>query len=256
MRSPGDRGGRVELARSDDGERFQRLLVLSKEAFGAESLERPALVVTPAGDWRLYVSCATPGSKHWRIDLLEAPTPLDLAGAEPLTVMPGDSEWGVKDPVIRFAGAHWHAWVCCHPLADPGEEDRMVTRYATSADGIDWAWHGDALAGRSGEWDARGARLTALIGEATYYDGRATKEENFAERTGVAIATGEGAFAAEGTEPIAAVRYVDAIALPGGGHRLYYEAPRPDGAHELRTELGVRPQAERLSSRRDPGSDP
>jgi hypothetical protein len=32
------------------------------------------------------------------------------------------------------------------------------------------------------------------------------------------------------------VRYLDVLELPGGGRRLFYEAPRPDGAHELRSE--------------------
>ncbi|WP_289032471.1 hypothetical protein, partial [uncultured Arsenicicoccus sp.] len=37
---------------------------LDRESFGAASLERPALVRLDDG-WRLYFSCATPGSKHW-----------------------------------------------------------------------------------------------------------------------------------------------------------------------------------------------
>jgi hypothetical protein len=56
----------------------------------------------------------------------------------------------------------WHAWVCCHPLDEPGEEDRMTTGYATSDDGLDGEWRGTVLAGRPGAWDARGARVTAV----------------------------------------------------------------------------------------------
>jgi hypothetical protein len=234
LRRPDARGVHTVLARSADGERFATVASFERERFGAESLERPALVRAPGGGWRLYVSCATPHSKHWRIDLLEADTPEALAAAAPRTVFGGDAHWGVKDPVIRVAGGRWHAWICCHPLDEPGEEDRMVTRYATSADGVEWEWHGDALTGRPGHWDARGARVTAVQldgGRTTaWYDGRATKEENFAERTGVAH--GEpGRLTATGDAPVADVRYLDVIA-----GRRYYETPRPDGAHELRTE--------------------
>ena len=61
-----------------------------------------------------------------------------------------------------------------------------------------------------------------------YYDGRATKDENFRERTGiVGGATRRSRTSATSTSS----------PLPGGGWRLFYEAPLPDGSHELRTEL-------------------
>jgi hypothetical protein len=238
LRSPGERGSSVLVARSDDGERLETVAVLEKEAFGAESLERPALLRAD-GRWRLYASCATPGSKHWRIDLLEASTPEELARAEPRTVLPGDRDTAVKDPVIRRGRDGWLAWICCHPLDLPGEEDRMTTGFATSADGISWQWHGVALAGRAGLWDARGARVTAVLAEGrASYDGRASKEENFSERTGLAEPSGAaGLLEPAGDAPVASCRYLDVLPLPSGGHRLYYEAPLADGSHELRTEL-------------------
>ena len=190
------------------------------------------------GRWRLYVCCATPGSKHWWIDALDAGDPAALAGAEARTVFPGDERTGVKDPVIRREGGRWAAWVCCHPLDEPGEEDRMTTAYATSDDGLAWRWEGQALGPRPGAWDARGARVTAVLPDGrAFYDGRATKEENFRERTGIAEPVAGGALAAVGDAPVADVRYLDALALPGGAWRLFYEAPLPDGSHELRTEL-------------------
>ena len=201
-------------------------VTLSKERFGAESLERPALVRVGEG-WRLYLSCATPGSKHWWICALDAPTLAGLAAADPVVVFPGDASVGVKDPVVRRTGEVWEAWICCHPLAEPGEEDRMTTAYATSRDGLAWEWRGTVLAGRPGAWDARGTRVTAVLPDGTtYYDGRAAKEENFRERTGIVGVA----------EPVADVRYLDVLVLPRGW-RLFYEAPLPDGSHELRTEL-------------------
>jgi hypothetical protein len=232
------RGDANVIARSADGESFETVATLDRERLGAAMVERPALVRADEGGWRLYVCCATPASKHWWIGALEADDPEGLAGADPHVAFPGDERTGVKDPVVRRAGGAWHAWVCCHLLDEPGEEDRMVTGYATSDDGLGWRWRGTVLAGRPGAWDARGARLTAVLPDGrAAYDGRATKEENWSERTGLAEpADDSGRLRAVGDGPVAPVRYLDVLALPDGGHRIYYEAPLPDESHELRTE--------------------
>ena len=114
----------------------------------------------------------------------------------------------------------------------------MTTGYATGADGLEWNSHGTVLAGRSGMWDARGARLTSVLPDGrAAYDGRATQAENWFERTGLARLTADGALTHAGDEPVADVRYLDVLPLPEGGYRIYYEARLPDESHELRTEL-------------------
>ncbi len=241
------RGQGVVIAKSRDGVKFDSLVMIRKDDMDAESLERPALVRTGDGKWRLYVSCATTGTKHWRVEVLEADDPAKFDATTRRVVLPGDERWAVKDPVIRIAGGVWHLWASCHPLDIRGQEDRMVTNYATSTDGINWKWRGTALDVRPGQWDARGVRVTAVMIEpwqiTAFYDGRATAEENFDERTGVAVGAAPGNLSAAGDAPIAesaevkALRYLDIVPLMNGGHRLYYELARPNGSHELRTEL-------------------
>jgi hypothetical protein len=242
------RGYANVVSRSSDGVDFTPVVELGKDLFGAESLERPALVRTSEGRWRLYVSCATPGTKHWRVDLLEADTVPGLAAARPCTILPGDETAAVKDPVIRHDGQQWHLWASVHPLGDPDATDRMTTEHATSPDGVTWQWQGTALSGTEGSWDARGVRFATVVpdGKRTWalYDGRATAAENWEERTGLAVSNGNGRFAAVGDAPLlhsphppSGLRYTDVVPLPGGGARWFYEATRPDGAHELRTVL-------------------
>jgi hypothetical protein len=251
------------VARSNDGVRFTTVATVTKDRFGAESLERPALVRTPAGRWRLYVSCATPGTKHWWVDVLEADTPEGLAEAPRRTVLPGDDRHAVKDPVVLHRDGRWHLWASVHPLDLPHHEDRMTTEYATSRDGLRWTWRGTALAPNPGTWDARGVRVSAVFdtpgGWAATYDGRASAAENWEERTGLAFGDGRpGFFAAGGAGPVAesvdgggpGLRYLSVVALPDGGYRLFYEATRADGAHELRTEVVAAPTVEARETER------
>jgi hypothetical protein len=242
------RGYANVVARSSDGVTFATVATVGKDLFAGESLERPALVVTDDGSWRLYVSVATPGSKHWRVDLLEAGTPEGLAAATPRTVMPGSDRFAIKDPVIVRHDGRWHAWASWHPLDDPEATDRMRTEHATSDDGISWTWHGTALAGRDGRWDARGVRVSAVRLDGphpvAWYDGRATAEQNWEEQTGLATVHAPGRLEAAGDAPagvspygLGGLRYVTFVTLDDGSIRFYVEVTRPDGAHDLRTVL-------------------
>ena len=95
------------------------------------------------------------------------------------------------------------------------------------------------LRGRAGAWDARGARVTSVLPGGWFaYDARASAEENWWERTGLAR-VGDGAAAGRRSTASRWPRSATSTSspLPGGGHRLFYEAPLADESHELRTEL-------------------
>jgi hypothetical protein len=241
------RGVATVVARSDDGERFETVATIGREGFDTDSFERPCLVRRPDGGWRLYVCCATPGSKHWWIEAIDADDPTRLSTGDRTVVFPGSDAVAVKDPIVILDVDRWRAWICCHPLTEPGDEDRMTTAYATSSDGLSWDWHGEVLRPTPGTWDQRGARMTTVVSAdpmVVLYDGRASAEDNWDEVTGIARAH-DGVLVADSDGPVAtspysdgALRYASAVPLPDGSTRFYFEAARPDGAHDLWTSLG------------------
>lgn len=235
------RGNRAYVARSpiSNGIHFDTLCAIDKEDMDAESLERPALDVTPDGDWDLYLSCATFNSKHWRIERLRARRPEDFSPRTRETVFPGSAAFGIKDPVL-VRGQELRILATLHPLTEGDENaDQMISVDAYSGKSV--------MVPEPGTWYSRGTRLTSLIGDYAYFDGRASAEENFEERTGIARWDGSRYVAVAGPafSPFGggALRYVSAIELPAG-HRLYYESATKYGSHELRTELRGRPQDE------------
>ncbi|HUC22908.1 MAG TPA: hypothetical protein VMA73_09395 [Streptosporangiaceae bacterium] len=232
------RGNRAYVARSPvyDGINFDTLCVIDKENMDAESLERPALDVTPDGAWDLYLSCATFNSKHWRIERLRARQPQDFSARTRQTVFPGSAAFGIKDPVL-VRGQELRIFATEHPLTAGDENaDKMISVDANSGESV--------MVPEPGTWYRRGTRLTSVVGDYAYFDGRASADENFEERTGTAKWNGSRYVPVAGpaSSPFGggALRYVSAIQLPGG-LRLYYESATKYGSHELRTELRAQP---------------
>jgi hypothetical protein len=250
LRRPVDlgRGYANVVARSTDGLTFETVATVRNEQFDCASLERPALVRRPDGGWRLYVSCSTANSKHWWVEALDADEVASLQWGRRTVVLPGDRSEAWKDVVVRVDGDAWQMWACRHPL-DGGDDaaDRMTSWYATSADGLSWTMHGEALRPVPDTWDARGTRIAAVVrGDGRWwavYDGRRSAAENWNERSGVAVGDGPDRFAAVGA-PVpgrtgTALRYVSIADVPGG-QRAYAEVSSPDGSHQLRTAFVAR----------------
>lgn len=258
------RGGECRVAASTDGVHFETIWSARKEDLGTESMERAALVKTPEGAWRLYLSYVDPEDSRWRIDLLEADTPagFDPARRQKILTAADIGGEGVKDPIVFVLGGLYAMVVSYAPGAvgaAPADRERMHatadvyntgvvkshTGLATSADGVSFRWEGDILSPPDAGWDGYCTRISTLVYTppvwSAFYDGSASVEENYEERAGVAVGLDLRHFerltpagpALTSPNASGSVRYVDAVRLPGEV-LFYYEFARPDGSHELR----------------------
>ncbi|MGH2353308.1 MAG: hypothetical protein ACRDJN_17010, partial [Chloroflexota bacterium] len=166
------------------------------------------------------------------------------------------------DPYVGIFGGLYYMLIsyATRPGAEVSEQEKHGTAdifntgkttsntgLALSGDGLRWRWLGDCFSPRAGTdaWDAYAARIGTLIYRApvwtAFYDGSASVDGNYEERTGVAVSFDLRHFERVSyagpvlTSPHASgsLRYLDAVQLDGE-ILYYYEYARADGAHELR----------------------
>jgi hypothetical protein len=257
------RGGECFIAASEDGRTFRPIWSATREAFGSDSVERSCLTKALDGRWLLYVSYVDPADGRWRIDVLEADDPAAFDPGQRLPVLTAVDVGGegVKDPWVMVVNGLYImlvSYAVAVPVA-PEERERMhasgdiyntgltlsSSGLATSGDGRRFAWQGDVLARRPGQWDAYAARLGCLVPTAQgwfgFYDGSSAVTENYEERTGLAQSWDLRHFfrlSADGPSLVAphgsgSLRYLDAVVRDDAIY-YYYEYARPDGSHELR----------------------
>lgn len=250
------RGYELRIAASRDGLRFDTVWSAGKDRFGAESIERCALV--RVGDsWRLYVSFVRRDDRRWRIGLVEARAVDAFEPADMVVVLDpeGLGLAAVKDPWLRRDGDRWLMFASygtlpmsggsgLHATGDALSTGRTLSAsgLATSVDGRRWTWEGPVLLPSESGWDAFTARLSTAVrdgdGWLGLYDGSASLAENYEERCGLARSHDLRRW-----ERVSVARPAIGTARGPGGVRyveiteagdVFYEYTRPDGAHELR----------------------
>jgi predicted GH43/DUF377 family glycosyl hydrolase len=256
-----DRGFEVRIASSEDGIHFEDRWKLHKKELNSTSIERSYIVKVNDQLYRLYISYVDPVDNRWRIDLVEADSPIsfDITKRQKvLTASDREGVEGVKDPyVVRKGDQYLMYFVYAQALPGSSADDMhntgdvhntgnavAPTAVAVSDDGIHFEWLDTILpVGRNG-WDRYQSRLTTIIpynGSYTVlWDGSSGVEQNYEEKAALAqtfdlitcakishsgpkLETGLGK----------AVRYTDAL-IHKGQIWYYYEYTKEDGSHELR----------------------
>ena len=277
------RGVECRIAYSENGVAFTDIWALPKATLGALSLERAALLRGPDGRWRLYIGHVHAEDRKWRISLLEADEPdqFDISTLTPLLTAEDVGGEGVKDPNVFVFGKMIYL-LASYATTEPELPDAAVaqkhaggdiystgltrsrTGAAVSGDGRLFQWIGDvsprsefpvlktpetAVSVPDRGWDAYCRRIGALLpvpnaGYLALYDGGASVDDNYEEKTGLAFSFDLRTFYSLSPEtPVlfsphasGCLRYVDILPV---GHELfyYYEIARADGAHELRVSV-------------------
>ncbi len=255
-----DRGYECGISESSDGVNFHEIWTASKNSFGSISVERGALVKTLDGKYRLYIGYVAPEDNKWKIDMVEADSPENFDPAtKKLILAPEDcGVEGVKDPYILIVGGKYYMLVSyatspkkptegLHDTADIFNTGKTTSNsgLALSSDGINFTWAGDVLSPPGVGWNAYAARITTMLYVPpvfnVFYDGGADVEQNYEEKTGLAITFDLMNYQhVTDQKPLlvsphasGSLRYMDVVRL-GNDIYYYYEYARPDGSHELR----------------------
>jgi hypothetical protein len=256
-----ERGFEVRIAASRDGEHFEDVWKLHKKELNSSSIERSSLVKISDHLYRLYISYVDPEDNRWRIDVVEAETPVSFdvtKRRKVLTASDREGVEGLKDPYVIQVGYQYYMYFVYAKGIEGAARDVMhhtgdvhntglavaPTGLAISDDGIQFRWVDTVLPVGMGGWDKYQSRLTTIIPFGNSYtvlwDGSLGVEQNYEEKMALGVTYDLVTFAkvsfdgpALETAQGKAIRYVDAL-VHDGYIWYYYEYTRDDGAHELR----------------------
>jgi len=262
QRQPRELGRGVELriAASDNGIAFTDIWALPKTSLDALSVERASLIRGLDGRWLLYLCYVYPEDGRWRVGLVEADEP-DAFDVTTMTTLLIPEDFGairMKDPNVFIIGRMTYLLVT-YATEEPAPNGLPFYRtgIAMSGDGRRFQWMGDAtpmmnypaLPNAGPAWDGHCRRIGAMVpletgGWLAFYDGSASADENYEERTGIAQTFDLRTFysltpdhpALFSRHATGCLRFVDVVQV---GRELfyYYEIARADGAHELRVSV-------------------
>lgn len=254
------RGGECRVAAGKPGERFETVWSATKDAFGANSIEKGCLLRDPSGKWRMYLSYEVGRAydrnpPSWRVDLMEADSPGEFNPLESRPVADGPM-YGftfVKDPTMIVVGGEYHMYasVGLAQQHEPAEEGIIRTRgrgWASlhrSTDGVNFPTAQIVMSPRQQGWDAFNVRITSVCylppGWLAFYDGATHRADSYDEFCGLATSQDLVNFRPVSphtpwvSSPHAShsIRYLDALVVEDTMH-YFYEYTRPDKSHELR----------------------
>jgi len=257
------RGFKACIAESEDGRKASIIWEGTKEELGSDSLERFCIFKHPDGSFTLYASYVDPRDLRWRIDSVHAnrPEKFDLRKRSQVLTAGDAKVEGVKDPYVFLVGAIYYMFISYVPSPPKVDENlkrrmhetadvfntgisRSHTALAISRDGRNFEWAGDIFSPGKG-WDGYATRIGSILhtppGFTVFYDGSATVQENYEEKTGMAhtfdlkhyqkLSVDEPVLVSPHSS--GSLRYLDAVEVEGKVY-YFYEYAREDGSHELR----------------------
>ena len=255
-----DRGGEAHIARSTDLKHWENIWSVNKAEYKTASIERGTIHRGTDKVWRYFTSYVDPADGRWCVAMLRGTVAKQLYARNVETVLkaaPLGLE-GIKDPwILRHENVYYMFLSVAVPtpkttgqahatldIYNTGE-CLSATGLATSSDLDHWKWQGIVFRPHGTGWDGYCRRINSVVpmdgNFVAFYDGSASHEENYEEKTGVAIsdnlrhwrtlsAKGPAHISPHGSHSL---RYLDAQ-TDGRKAFLFYECARADGAHDLR----------------------
>jgi len=255
-----DRGGEALIARSTDLKRWEDIWSVNKSEYKTASIERGTIHRGADKVWRYFTSYVDPADGRWCVAMLRGTVAKQLYTrnvevifkAQPLRLE------GIKDPwILQHENVYYMFLSVAVPTPKTTDQAHATldiyntgeclsaTGLATSKDLDHWEWKGVVFRPTGTGWDCYCRRINSVVpingNFLAFYDGSASHEENYEEKTGVAISAnlfywrtlsrkGPAHISPHGSHSL---RYVDAQ-VQGPNAFLFYEYARMDGAHDLR----------------------